>query len=192
MTSQYNDTLCETCGVSFITRMMIWQYWLSNLMMEHFSLWGVLLLSVMLPVISAANAEPTPKPITPDCSMYKVKCEQKHYNTCLDVQLPFTHTSLVMAQDSNSQEDVQEKLDLWEGLRSVPRCWEVIQPLLCSVYMPRCDDEKNVLELPGVELCERTREPCKIVENSEGWPDFLKCDQPHFKENCVVRSKSLF
>lgn len=45
----------------------------------------------------------------------------------------------------------QDKLLLWQSLRSVPKCWAVIQPFLCALYMPRC--ENGLVELPSQEMC---------------------------------------
>ncbi|XP_063782790.1 protein smoothened isoform X2 [Pseudophryne corroboree] len=68
------------------------------------------------------------------------------------------------------------------GLRNAPRCWEAIQPLLCAVYMPKCEAGK--VELPSQGLCQATRGPCAIVERERGWPDFLKCSTDRFPEGC--------
>ncbi|XP_029969459.1 protein smoothened [Salarias fasciatus] len=102
-------------------------------------------------------------------------CEALKYNTCLGSPLPYTHTSLVLAEDSSTQEEAFEKLTMWSGLRNAPRCWSVIQPLLCAVYMPKCENGR--VELPSQSLCLATRQPCSIVDRERGWPGFLKCDQ---------------
>uniref|UniRef100_A0A3P9I1V0 Protein smoothened n=1 Tax=Oryzias latipes TaxID=8090 RepID=A0A3P9I1V0_ORYLA len=102
-------------------------------------------------------------------------CQVLKYNTCLGSPLPYSHTSLILAEDSSSQEEVFEKLTMWSGLRNAPRCWSVIQPLLCAIYMPKC--ENGQVELPSQSLCLATRRPCSIVDQERGWPTFLKCDQ---------------
>ncbi|CAJ1054867.1 smoothened homolog [Xyrichtys novacula] len=102
-------------------------------------------------------------------------CEALKYNTCLGSPLPYTHTSLILAEDSSTQEEAFEKLTMWSGLRNAPRCWSVIQPLLCAVYMPKCENGR--VELPSQSLCLATRRPCSIVDQERGWPNFLKCDQ---------------
>ncbi|XP_063304391.1 protein smoothened [Pelobates fuscus] len=109
-------------------------------------------------------------------------CEALKYNICLGSVLPYAYTSIVLAEDSNSQEVVREKLTLWTGIRNVPRCWEAIQPLLCAVYMPKCEGGK--VELPSQGLCQATRGPCAIVARERGWPDFLKCSTDRFPEGC--------
>lgn len=71
------------------------------------------------------------------------------------------------------------------GLRNAPRCWAVIQPLLCAVYMPKCENGK--VELPSQNLCQATRRPCSIVEQERGWPSFLKCENTDkFPIGCQV------
>ncbi|XP_042367605.1 smoothened homolog [Plectropomus leopardus] len=102
-------------------------------------------------------------------------CEALKYNTCLGSPLPYTHTSLILAEDSSTQEEAFEKLTMWSGLRNAPRCWSVIQPLLCAVYMPKCENGR--VELPSQSLCLATRRPCSIVDQERGWPNFLKCDK---------------
>ena len=56
---------------------------------------------------------------------------------CLGAKIPFTHTSLALAHDSSSLKEVQERLLMWSGLQNVPQCWAIVQPLLCSVYLPK-------------------------------------------------------
>ncbi|XP_073435305.1 protein smoothened [Dendrobates tinctorius] len=109
-------------------------------------------------------------------------CESLKYNVCLGSTLPYALTSTILAEDSLSQEEVHDKLLLWSGLRNAPRCWEAIQPLLCAVYMPKCEAGK--VELPSQGLCLATRGPCAIVERERGWPDFLKCFTDRFPEGC--------
>ncbi len=74
---------------------------------------------------------------------------------------------------------------LFPGLRNAPRCWAVIQPLLCAIYMPKCENGK--VELPSQHLCQATRKPCSIVERERGWPNFLKCEnKEQFPKGCQV------
>lgn len=42
-------------------------------------------------------------------------CEVLKYNTCLGSPLPYTHTSLVLAEDSSTQDEAFEKLAMWSG-----------------------------------------------------------------------------
>ncbi|GFO12560.1 smoothened [Plakobranchus ocellatus] len=104
--------------------------------------------------------------------------------TCLGAKIPFTHTSVALAGDSTNLEGVRKKLQLWAGLQNVPQCWAVVQPFLCSVYLPKCTDKEGV-KLPSKQLCERTRKPCQIVHDfNNGWPDFLQCNHPNFVSDC--------
>ncbi|GBN60527.1 Smoothened, partial [Araneus ventricosus] len=110
------------------------------------------------------------------CSM-EATCLESESNqnlTCFGTELPYSVTSLALAEDSESLFDVQDNLALWQGLRSIPRCWAVVQPLLCSVYMPKC--ENGSISLPSQEMCRITRGPCKAVEKKHSWPSFLRCE----------------
>ncbi|KAM6437441.1 protein smoothened [Liasis olivaceus] len=109
-------------------------------------------------------------------------CEALRESACLGSPLPYAATSTLLAGDSSSQAEAHDKLLLWSGLRNAPRCWDVIQPLLCAVYMPKCEDGK--VELPSQTLCQATRGPCTIVERERGWPDFLRCTTDRFPEGC--------
>lgn len=113
--------------------------------------------------------------------------------TCLGASLSsvsgFTHTSTVFANDSLTLDEVTEKLKLWSGLKAAPKCWEVIQPFLCSVYMPRCNSTDLTVERPSRELCLKTRTPCDIIRKISGWPFFLDCNQLDiFSANCTENS----
>ncbi|XP_053643135.2 protein smoothened isoform X2 [Cherax quadricarinatus] len=116
------------------------------------------------------------------------QCEALEESTCLGVQLPYMHTSLALTGLPN-QRIAREHLELWSSLRNIPRCWAVVQPLLCAIFFPRCDN--NSLELPSQEMCVITRGPCRLVEHEREWPDFLLCreDYPHKCKNSVRELK---
>ncbi|CAG9859679.1 unnamed protein product [Phyllotreta striolata] len=101
------------------------------------------------------------------------KCEHSNYTTCMGSRIPYRTTTLDLI-DLNHQEQVQEKLQSYGYLRFVPKCWAVIQPLLCALYMPKCEDHK--VDLPSYEMCKITLEPCKIFYNSSILPEFLHCE----------------
>ena len=56
------------------------------------------------------------------------------------------------------------------------------------IFFSRCDNSTGIglLELPAQELCEITREPCKIVQSVRPWPDFLQCNHSQFVKGCTV------
>ncbi|XP_070610602.1 protein smoothened [Erythrolamprus reginae] len=135
---------------------------------------------------AAASSSPSPPPNGSAPSEDRCKraapCEALRESSCLGSPLPYAATSTLLAGDSSSQAEAHDKLLLWSGLRNAPRCWDVIQPLLCAVYMPKCQDGQ--VELPSQTLCQATRGPCTIVERERGWPDFLKCTTDRFPEGC--------
>nr|CAB3266401.1 smoothened protein [Phallusia mammillata] len=105
--------------------------------------------------------------------------------SCFGTTIPNTATSFELAGDASTLVEAQDRLLLWSGLRAVPRCWDVIQPLLCSVYYPTC--ENNKITLPDRSLCLETRSPCRIVELEHGWPEFLECDNNDvFNDGCQI------
>ena len=121
-----------------------------------------------------------------ECKKPVSSCELLQKKTCLGSSLPYSYTSLALINDSRTQADVENMLALWSGLRHAPKCWEVVQPFLCAVYMPECNASGRFVYLPGKEMCAVTREPCRIVESTRGWPSFLQCDNEHFVKGCTV------
>ncbi|XP_068242026.1 protein smoothened isoform X2 [Palaemon carinicauda] len=109
------------------------------------------------------------------------QCVALENTTCLGVQLPYTHTSLALTRLAN-QRIAREYLNSWSSLRNIPRCWAVVQPLLCAIFFPRCDNTSKV-QLPPKEMCTKTRAPCEIVEKEKVWPEYLKC-QDYYQPNC--------
>ena len=177
-THPLNEVIRKTMGLMMFTQMTDKQ---SVLFIQT-----VIALLTIDGVLSALNSAYDKE----HCSVNVTACEPLQYKTCLGASLPYTHTSTELAFDSSTQAEIQEKLKLWAGLQNAPRCWDVIQQLLCSVYMPKCDPATDRVELPSQKLCELTRSPCRIVESTRGWPDFLKCDQDHFKSDCKVRCEN--
>ncbi|CAG2055207.1 unnamed protein product [Timema podura] len=71
---------------------------------------------------------------------------------------------------------LEEKLELWRGARRIPKCWAVIQPILCALYMPKC--ENDTVDLPSqvgyyfkntlFKRCEMALGHCHILHGSTG------------------------
>ena len=109
-------------------------------------------------------------------------CQPLNQTTCFGVRLPYQSTTLELT-GANSFEDVQEKLMAYQYLRNVPKCWIVIQPFLCALYMPKCKDA--MVYLPSREMCRVTSGPCKILYNSSIFPEFMNCDKAQlYPANC--------
>lgn len=68
----------------------------------------------------------------------------------------------------------QERLYLLQALKHVPKCWAVVQPFLCSIFMPKCTND--TVELPSQEMCKMVSGPCRMLINHTIWPSFAKCD----------------
>uniref|UniRef100_UPI00358FFE9D protein smoothened n=1 Tax=Myxine glutinosa TaxID=7769 RepID=UPI00358FFE9D len=139
-----------------------------------------------------------PPPAPGPCAR-EAECHQLQETTCLGATLPYTTTSLVLS-DAHSQDNALAVLGQWTGLRGWPRCWVVLAPLLCAVYLPACGDGR--VALPSHATCQAARQACEpLVELGGGpgaWPKSLDCDgfpsdctQPlplrfNISENCVA------
>ncbi|XP_005186442.2 protein smoothened isoform X1 [Musca domestica] len=115
----------------------------------------------------------------------KGNCEKLQFSTCLGVKLPYTHTSLDLTI-SHSQKDIQERLKNMMALKHVPKCWAVIQPFICAVLAPKCENINgdDMVYLPSLEMCRLTLEPCRILYNTSYFPEYLKCNETHFPSKC--------
>ncbi|XP_066597642.1 protein smoothened [Prorops nasuta] len=102
------------------------------------------------------------------------RCIQMQKNTCMGTKLPYSTTTLDLIPEYTTQESVEEKLYLLQGLRHIPKCWTVVQPFLCSLFMPKCIN--NTVYLPSEEICKLVSGPCRILFNHTIWPSFIKCD----------------
>lgn len=92
-------------------------------------------------------------------------CVALNSTKCLDITLSYKYSKLNgLLQDFNFNHELEihEFLDKWTGLKSVPRCWASIQPLLCTAFFPRCDQEK--VSLPSLQLCKNVKTNCKILD----------------------------
>ncbi|KAJ6646366.1 Protein smoothened [Pseudolycoriella hygida] len=113
------------------------------------------------------------------------KCEKLKNSTCFGSKLPYQFTSLDLT-DSLSQDESRERLYNYEALRNIPKCWAVIQPFLCAVYVPKCENigNRDLVYLPSLEMCRITLEPCRILYNTTFFPEFLKCNETLFPSKC--------
>ena len=79
--------------------------------------------------------------------------------TCFGVRHPYRSFSFAFTGEEHIWM-VQSNLSQWEGLRYVPKCWAVLQPLLCAVYYPKCKGDQ-ISKVP-YKLCEAVQKPCRI------------------------------
>ncbi|KAI1289459.1 Protein smoothened [Halotydeus destructor] len=129
----------------------------------------------------------------PQCSK-EAQCIPLQSNSCFDVNLPYKFTSIT-SKFTNEQQ-VRSYLSKFEVIRKIPRCWTVLQPLLCTLFLPRCDN--NLTVQPTYEMCKiihQDQGPCRLIESHFGnniWPEYLKCDnQSMFPKNCANQYKDL-
>ena len=115
----------------------------------------------------------------------QTKCEELKSRQCFGITLPYQSTTLDLT-NSYSQEESLEKLYSYQALKNVPKCWSVIQPFLCAVFLPKCEKINNLemVYLPSLEMCKITMEPCRVLYNTSYFPDFLKCNETQFPSKC--------
>ncbi|CAG4952021.1 unnamed protein product [Colias eurytheme] len=120
-----------------------------------------------------------------DSCVRKSRCEPLNRTTCLGVKLPYNKTSIRLTF-YDTQYKIQNQLELYRELINVPKCWAVIQPLLCATFMPNCEkiNGHDMVYLPSYEMCKITMEPCAILYNTSYFPSFLKCNATLFPPRC--------
>ncbi|EDW03985.1 protein smoothened [Drosophila grimshawi] len=107
------------------------------------------------------------------------------HNTCFGSKLPYAYTSLGLT-DYRKERELDEVLSSYYALRHVPKCWAVIQPFLCAVFKPKCEeiDGQDMVYLPSYEMCKITLEPCRVLYNTTFFPKFLRCNETLFPMKC--------
>ncbi|PZC78901.1 protein smoothened isoform X2 [Helicoverpa armigera] len=120
-----------------------------------------------------------------DSCVRRAQCEPLNKTNCLGTRLPYDKTSIHLTLHEN-QYQIQTQLELYRELINVPNCWAVIQPLLCSTFMPKCERilGQDMVYLPSYEMCKITMEPCSILYNTSYFPSFLKCNVTLFPSRC--------
>lgn len=153
--------------------------------------------------LEAINGTPIYKLIKPDkgtqwepkldSCVRRARCEPLNItNTCLGAKLPYDKTSVNLTFYDNQQK-IQSQLGLYRELINVPKCWAVIQPLLCAVFMPKCETilGQDMVHVPSYEMCKNTLEPCAIVYNTTYFPLFLKCKTTMFPSQCENSAREM-
>ena len=121
--------------------------------------------------------------------------------SCFGIQLPYELTSYNAFTNSELHHywDVQARLDAWSALKFVPKCWAVIQPLLCSIYMPQCSN--GTVPMLEKQLCTAVKSQCRIVDLvsklphlSLTWPQFIDCENKEVfysgkRQACASKNK---
>lgn len=100
-------------------------------------------------------------------------CEALPANaTCFGTPIPYGQTRYngfdPAAAGSSHYWDVQAKLEAWTALKFVPKCWPVIRPLLCSLYLPECRNDS--IRLIQKQLCQVVKNQCRIVNIAKRLP----------------------
>lgn len=127
-----------------------------------------------------------------DSCVRNARCESLEKATCLGAKLPYDKTSVHLTFYEN-QNKIQTQLEFYRELINVPKCWAVIQPLLCATFMPKCERilGQDMVYLPSYEMCKITLEPCAILYNTSYFPSFLKCNATLFPSKCENTAREM-
>ncbi|XP_059469948.1 protein smoothened [Neocloeon triangulifer] len=110
---------------------------------------------------------------------------------CLGTKLPYTTVSLDLLPSVTSLTEMLEIVESWEVLSRIPKCWAVVQPLICAYHLPQCINDNLIL--PPEEMCLIAQGPCKLLKASpKGYPEFLNCSNRNiFQKDCKDNFREL-
>lgn len=125
---------------------------------------------------------PSAAAIERGCRKQVRQCVALPTTECLGISLAYNLTAPGAIFGSSQMAEVLRELSLWKALYKVPDCWDAIQPLLCSAYLPKChqNGSDHHVELLDYAQCESVKERCAVLLEANVWPEFLDCDKPHF------------
>lgn len=127
-----------------------------------------------------------------DSCVRRASCEHLNRSVCLGAKLSYDRTSVHLTFH-NTQQKIQAELEMYRELINIPKCWAVIQPLLCATFMPKCEKilGQDMVYLPSYEMCKITMEPCSILYNTTYFPSFLKCNETLFPSKCENAAREM-
>lgn len=113
----------------------------------------------------------------------KESCQPiRNGTTCFGSILPYSMTSMDLT-DLYTQEESHDRLVVYQEIfKYVPKCWPVIQPFLCAVFLPQC--ERGYVYLPSFEMCKLAMDHCSTMYDKNFLPNYLKCDEKLFPKEC--------
>ena len=140
----------------------------------------ILLLAVILPTqFYTLNARESQNNDITDACFTSGKCIEDHNSsaniTCFGAVHTYRSFSLAFTGFDNVG-TVQSTLTKLESLRFWPKCWVVVQRLLCPVFYPKCENER--ISKVSYRLCKNAEKPCReAIERLHGQvPPFLQCN----------------
>ena len=106
---------------------------------------------------------PTVSPSEDQCSK-SAKCVAITQNdTCFGAKLPDTDVSFDFSGHVNIWNVNASLKSDWEWYRNTgPKCWPVLQQLLCAVHFPTC--ENGTISKVEYKLCKKAHNYCPVVE----------------------------
>ena len=147
------------------------------------------LLLILFTVIASSAGGDEERVRSSRCTRDGSECRSLESSTCLDVTLPYKHTSTASSSsDFRNQSQIHEYLQRFTGLRKVPRCWTAFESIICTLFLPRCDAESQQSFLPTQDMCRNAKNHCKIIEP---FISSLCSNQTLFPSDCENRYRDL-
>ena len=105
-------------------------------------------------------------------------CQEITIPLCQDATLGYNLTVFPNVFRHAHQDDAGMEVHQFFPLVKVG-CSESLQPFLCLLYVPECQDQAGVFKSPCRELCQDSRDGCESLMNKFGfpWPEKLDCAQ---------------
>ncbi|RXG71020.1 Protein smoothened [Armadillidium vulgare] len=103
----------------------------------------------------------------------EARCEPLEEHTCFGVNLPYTHTSLALS-GLPSQRAAREALEYMTALKNLPHCWSVVQPFLCAILFPQCNESSTVSRDLHFNTTGQCSAPLISTSNENLWVDGIR------------------
>lgn len=60
------------------------------------------------------------------------------------------------------------------------------QPFLCALYTPKCEriNNQDMVYLPSLGMCKLAMESCRLLNNTNFFPEFFRCHEMLYPPNC--------
>ncbi|XP_058793567.1 protein smoothened-like [Phymastichus coffea] len=101
-------------------------------------------------------------------------CVPLYAATCFGSRLPYDSTSLNLVPGYATKYSIQRRLRMLQVLKSIPKCWSVVRPFMCSLFVPKCVND--TVERLSQSMCTTVFSSCRLVLNETVWPTLIDCD----------------
>lgn len=116
------------------------------------------------------------------------------HQNCLLLKLPYETTTIpdyTPGYNFTTIEEIQSFMQRWQIIEKLPKCWPYMQRALCSILMPRYDEDLapgkvSRVTRPNYEICNDLKRNCRFIENNYVWPSLFNCNDTNlYARNCT-------